>query len=189
MSTAADSRRYGGSVIEQLSTREVYRNPWLSVREDAVRFPNGSEGIYGVVDKSDFAIVVPYEDGGFWIVQQYRYPVTSRQWEFPLGMWPHGESGTALELAQRELAEETGLRARTFTHLGRLWAAPGTLNQAFDAYLATGLTPGEPDREHTESDMVHEWRSEADLLAMIRSGEFADAHSIAALALWRLLAT
>ena len=169
--------------VRQLSTREVYRNPWLRLREDEVRFADGSLGRYAVVDKADFVVVLAHEDDGFWLVQQYRYPVGSRQWEFPQGGWPSGHHGTPLELAAAELREETGLRAERYEHLGRLFAGYGFCSQGYDVYLASGLTAGEPEREPSESDMVHEWRSSADLRDMIRRGEFADAHSIAALAL------
>ena len=170
--------------VRQLSTREIYRNPWLRLREDEVEFADGSRGRYAVVDKADFVVVLAREDDGFWLVQQYRYPVGSRQWEFPQGGWPSGRSGTPAELAAAELREETGLRAEHLRHLGRLFAGYGFCSQGYDVYLATGLTHGEPERESTEADMVHEWRSSADLRDMLRRGEFADAHSIAALALF-----
>ena len=53
------------------SSREVYRNDWIRVREDAFELDDGSTGIYGVVEKADFALVVPEQDGGFWLVEQY----------------------------------------------------------------------------------------------------------------------
>ncbi len=170
--------------VRQLATREIYRNPWLRLREDEVEFADGSRGQYAVVDKSDFVTVLAVEDDGFWLVQQYRYPVGSRQWEFPQGGWPQGRSGTPLELAAAELREETGLRAAEYTHLGRLFAGYGFCSQRYDVFLATGLTPSEPERESTEADMVHEWRSIEAVREMVRHGEFADAHSIAALALF-----
>jgi 8-oxo-dGTP pyrophosphatase MutT (NUDIX family) len=171
------------SEIKRLTSREVYRNPWLALREDEIEYPDGSRGIYAVVDKKDFVVVLPWADGGYWLVEQFRYPVGSRQWEFPQGGWSHGHSGTALELAAAELAEETGLHAKEYAHLGRLFAAYGYSSQSFDVYLATDLVTGTPQREPTEQDMVHRWFSEADVRAMIRDGVFADSHSIAALAL------
>lgn len=172
--------------IRQLTTREVYRSRWMSVREDEVEFPSGLRGRYSVVDKPDFVVVLPYADGGFWLVQQFRYPVGSRQWEFPQGSWPAGRSGPAAQLAAAELHEETGLRAATLTPLGRLYAAYGFSSQRYDVYLASGLTAGTPHREPTEADMVHEWRPLADIRAMITDGALADAHSVAALALYDL---
>jgi 8-oxo-dGTP pyrophosphatase MutT (NUDIX family) len=173
-------------VIRQLSSREVYRSPWMSVREDEVQFPSGATGTYSVVDKQDFVLVLPYVDDGFWLVEQFRYPVGRREWEFPQGGWPAGHRGSPAELAAAELREETGLAASSLVHLGRLYAAYGYSSQGYHVYLATGLTQGEADREETEADMVHEWRSLTDIRAMISRGEFADAHSVAALTLYDL---
>jgi 8-oxo-dGTP pyrophosphatase MutT (NUDIX family) len=172
--------------IRQLSSREVYRSPWMSVREDEIAFASGATGTYSVVDKSDFVVVLPFADDGFWLVQQFRYPVGSRQWEFPQGGWPSGRSGTQAELAAAELGEETGFVAGSLVSLGRLYAAYGFCSQRYDVFLATDLTAGEPNREESEQDMVHEWRSLTELRAMITGGELADAHSVAALALYDL---
>jgi 8-oxo-dGTP pyrophosphatase MutT (NUDIX family) len=171
-------------IIRQESTREVYRNPWLRLREDEVRFPDGSTGIYTVIDKPDFVLVVPYENEGFWLVQQYRYPVGSRQWEFPQGGWPEGHGGSPAELAAAELREETGMRADELRHLGHLFAAYGFCGQAYDVFLATGLTAGEPQREATEADMIHRWFPVDEVYGMLARGEFADGHSVGALTLF-----
>jgi 8-oxo-dGTP pyrophosphatase MutT (NUDIX family) len=170
--------------IRQLASREVYRSAWMSVREDEVQFPSGVTGTYSVVEKQDFVLVLPFADDGFWLVQQYRYPIGRREWEFPQGGWSAGHSGAATALAAAELREETGFVAGALTHLGRLFAAYGFCSQSFDVYLAVDLTPGETQREATEADMVHEWRSVAEVRAMIGRGEFADAHSVAALTLF-----
>jgi 8-oxo-dGTP pyrophosphatase MutT (NUDIX family) len=169
--------------VEQVSSRVVYRNAWMTVREDEVRRADGSPGLYGVVDKSDFALVVPRQDDGFWLVEQYRYPVGRRAWEFPQGTWGSGESGSAQELAVAELREETGLTATDLRHLGRLSLAYGLTGQGYDVFLATGLVPGPPAREASEQDMVSRWFSDADLVAMLRSGEIEDASTVAAYAL------
>jgi 8-oxo-dGTP pyrophosphatase MutT (NUDIX family) len=174
------------SEIKQLATREVYRSPWMSVREDVVEFASGATGTYSVIDKRDFVVVLPYVDDGFWLVQQYRYPVGRREWEFPQGGWAADRGGAPAELAALELREETGLGADSLVHLGRLYAAYGFCSQGYDVFLATGLTPGETEREVSEQDMVHEWRSVAEIRAMIGRGEFADAHSVAALYLFDL---
>ncbi|GAB3934889.1 hypothetical protein GCM10027614_08710 [Micromonospora vulcania] len=128
--------------MERLESRTVYTNAWMTVREDRIRLPDGSTGIYGVVEKPDSALVLPRWTEGFWLVEQFRYPVGRRAWEFPQGSWGHGDGGGASALARQELAEETGLRAETFTHLGHLYEAYGYSTQGFDVYLATGLTEG-----------------------------------------------
>jgi 8-oxo-dGTP pyrophosphatase MutT (NUDIX family) len=172
--------------MERVSSRVVYRNPWMLVREDEIRRPDGTPGIYGVVEKPDFALVLPRWQDGFWMVQQYRYPVGRRAWEFPQGSWGHTADGDQTALARQELAEETGLRATSMTHLGHLFEAYGFSTQGFDVYLATGLTQGDPDREDSEQDMIHRAFTDLEITDMIRTGQIVDAPSLAALTLHRL---
>lgn len=173
-------------MIEQVSTRIVYRNPWMTVREDEVRRADGSPGVYGVVEKPDFALVLPRWQDGFWLVEQFRYPVGRRAWEFPQGSWGRGADGDQAALARQELAEETGLRAGALRHLGHLYEAYGFSNQGFDVYLATDLVAGAHDREASEQDMVHRACTDTEISEMIRSGQIVDAPSLAALTLYRL---
>jgi 8-oxo-dGTP pyrophosphatase MutT (NUDIX family) len=165
------------------SSREVYRNPWIRVREDAIELPDGSSGIYGVVERPDFALVVPVDRGGFWLVEQFRHPIGRRTWEFPQGTWSSGRSGSTEELARAELAEETGLRATRLEHLGRLDLAPGLMTQRFDVWRADGLAAGPTAREASEADMRTAFVPEAELRAMIRDGRFTDGPSLAAYSL------
>ncbi|HXL20713.1 MAG TPA: hypothetical protein VN961_24600 [Streptosporangiaceae bacterium] len=60
------------------SSTVVYANRWMAVREDQILRHDGTYGIYGVVQKPDFALIIPYADGGFHLVEQYRYPVRRR---------------------------------------------------------------------------------------------------------------
>ncbi len=158
----------------------------MSVREDAIEFPDGARSIYGVVDKPDFAVVIAAEEGHFHLVEQYRYALGHRSWEFPMGGWPAGKTGTPLQLAQSELMEETGFRAASWVHLGRLVQAGGYSSQGFDAYLATGLEPGPTNREDTELDMVHATVVEAEFTAMISDGRITDGVTVAAYTLLQL---
>jgi 8-oxo-dGTP pyrophosphatase MutT (NUDIX family) len=164
-------------------SREVYRNPWIRLREDTVERADGSTGVYSVVEKPDFALVVAAERDGVWLVEQFRHPVARRAWEFPQGTWSAGSTGTPEELARAELAEETGLRAARMAHLGHLDIAPGLLTQGCDVWLATDLTPGPTAREATEADMVAAFVTETELRTMIRDGRFTDGPSLAAYAL------
>jgi 8-oxo-dGTP pyrophosphatase MutT (NUDIX family) len=172
-----------------ISSREVYRNPWIAVREDEVELPDGTPGIYGVVDRPDFALVIPREaDGGLWMVEQYRYAIGRRSWEFPQGTWPPGgERGSIDELARAELREETGIRADELRHLGHLATAYGFCSQGYDVWLATGLQQGEAEREATEQDMIQRLVPAAEFEERIRTGEIFDSHTIAAYGLLNLL--
>lgn len=164
-------------------SREIYRNAWIRVREDTVERADGSRGLYSVVEKPHFALVLPVERDGFWLVEQYRYPLGRRALEFPQGTWSAGDDGSAEDLARAELREETGLRAGSLRHLGHLDLAPGLMTQEFDVWLASDLTPGSPAREATEADMTTLFVEEAELRAMIAGGRFTDGPSLAGYAL------
>src|SRR5271170_562283 len=110
--------------IVTLSSREVYRNPWLSMREDQILRSNGRPGIYGVIDKEDCAIIIPIHEDRVWLVEQFRYTVQQRCLELPQGGWEMGDVDPE-ELARGELKEELGLHAAQMTYLGTLWIAYG----------------------------------------------------------------
>lgn len=170
--------------IECVSTRVAYLNKWMTVREDAIRRPDGSDGIYGVIDKPAYALVIAKDGDRFRLVEQFRYPLGMRRWEFPQGTAPGLADMDPHELAARELREEAGLRAATMTALGILDVAPGMSSQRGRVFLATDITEGEPDRELEEQDMRSAWFSRDDVEQMIRHGEMTDAQSVAA---WMLL--
>ena len=165
------------------SSRLAYQNPWFRVREDVIERDDGSAGLYGVVERPDFALVIPAEADGFWLVEQFRYPLGRRSWEFPQGTWGHGRDGSPEELARAELAEETGIRAEGLRLHGHLDLAPGLVTQEFDVWLATGLTAGPTALKETETDMRSAFVPGPEMRAMIADGRFTDAPSLAALSL------
>jgi len=134
--------------IETTSTRLVYENRWMRVREDTIRRRDGSTGIYGVVEKPDFVVIVPVEDDGrVHLVEQYRYPVKGRYWELPQGSWEQAQGAEPLEMARGELREETGLEAARMFYAGHLFEACGYSNQGFHIFLVTDLRRGNADLE------------------------------------------
>ncbi len=169
--------------IETVASREIYRNNWFSLREDDIRRPDGSKGIYAVLDKPAYALVIAQDGDRFHLVEQFRYPLGLRRWEFPQGTAPDLKHLEPIELAARELREETGLRADAMALLGQLDVAPGVSSQRGWVFLATGITEGAHAREHEEQDMHSAWFSRAEVEQMMRDGEITDAQSIAAYAL------
>jgi 8-oxo-dGTP pyrophosphatase MutT (NUDIX family) len=157
------------------------------VREDVIELPDGTTGVYGVVERPDFALVLPADRNGFWLVEQFRHPIGRRSWEFPQGTWSHGLDGTPEDLARAELAEETGFRAGRLDHLGRLDLAPGLTTQRFDVWLAADLVPGPTAREVSEADMRSAFVPVTELRAMIGDGRFTDGPSLAAYSLFLML--
>ena len=106
--TADESRK-----IETTSTQLVYENRWMRVREDTIRRRDGSNGIYSVVEKPDFVVIIPVEDDGrLYLVEQFRYLVTGRYWEFPQGSWEQIEGADPLEMARRIAGGDRSRRCR-----------------------------------------------------------------------------
>lgn len=161
----------------------------MVVREDDIRRQDGSTGIYGVIDKPTYALVVATDGDRYRLVEQFRYPIGLRRWEFPQGTAPgtlDGDEPPPAELAAQELREETGLRAASMVVLGQLDVAPGMSSQRGWVFLATGLTEGDHDREPEEQDMHSEWFSGEQIEAMIVDGVITDAQTMAAWTLLRL---
>jgi 8-oxo-dGTP pyrophosphatase MutT (NUDIX family) len=166
--------------VETLSSREVYANNWMTVREDRIRRPDGTDGIYGVIDKPTYALVIPRDGDRLHLVEQFRYPVGKRRWEFPAGTAPDRAAQDPAELAVRELQEETGLLAGRMELIGRLEVAPGMSSQLGTVWLATELTEGAAQREHSEQDMRAAWFPTAEFETMAARGEITDSQSLAA---------
>ena len=169
-----------------LSSRIAYENPWTRVREDRFRRADGTGGLYGVVERPDFVVVVPWQDGCVTLVEQYRYPVGERVWEFPMGMWEQAPGTDPAVLAAAELREETGLIAARMTHCGTIFQGPGYCNQRGHIFLATDLTQGDHQREVTEQDMICRSVPLADFEAMIRDGTVREAMTISAFGVLRV---
>jgi 8-oxo-dGTP pyrophosphatase MutT (NUDIX family) len=171
--------------IRTLSTREVYRNPWLRVREDQVERSNGARGIYGVVEKEDCAIILPIENDTIYLVEQFRYPVQQRCLELPQGGWETAGVDPE-ELARGELREETGLIATRMTRLGTLWIAYGFVHQREHVYLATGLTRAGAEPDPEEHDLVLRTASLAEFEEMLLDGTICDSCTMGAWGLYKL---
>ena len=71
--------------IETVGTTVVYKNRWMTLREDAIVRSDGSTGRYSVVEKPDFAVIAAVADGEIYLVEQYRYALQQRCWELPQG--------------------------------------------------------------------------------------------------------
>lgn len=172
--------------IRTVTSRIVYENRWMRVREDQTLLRDGSTGIYGFVEKLDFVIVAPIDRGRVHLVQQFRYPVRSRQWEFPQGAWEGAPEADPAEVAKAELEEETGLRAGSIVEAGRLYPLYGTVTQSYRIFLASDLTSGEACRERTEQDLITSSFSLFEFEQMICDGVIQDAGTVASFGLLRL---
>lgn len=172
-----------GRTITTLSSREVYRNPWMRVREDQILRSNGQPGTYGVVEKDDAAIIVPIDNDRVWLVEQFRYTIQDRAIELPQGGWER-EIDSPEELARGELKEETGLHAEKMTYLGWHWIAYGFNRQKHHIFLATGLTQSEKDPDPEEHDLIVHSVTVEEFERMILDGVIRDNCTVAAWGLY-----
>jgi 8-oxo-dGTP pyrophosphatase MutT (NUDIX family) len=171
--------------IRTLGSREIYRNPWLRLREDEIERSNGAHGIYGVVEKDDCAVIIPIHGDMIYLVEQFRYTIQQQSLELPQGGWETAEVDPE-ELARGELREETGLAAGSMTYLGTMWIAYGFAKQKQHVFVATGLTQELADPDPEEHDMVVRTATVAEFERMLLDGTIQDSCTIAAWGLYKL---
>lgn len=161
-------------------TREIYQNPWVKLREDAVTRPDGKAGIYSVIDtRVATGCVAMTPDQQVWLCGQWRYPLNQYSWEIIEGGAEPNEA--PLAAIGRELEEEAGLKAAEWTPLG----APVHLSNCLSSevaylYLAEDLSPtaAHPDgTEQLEVRLVPFWQC----IEMVENGQITDGMSVIAL--------
>lgn len=160
-----------------LSVQEVYDNPWIKITHEEVLTPANTPGIYGKVHFKNIAIgIVPIDDENHtWLVGQYRYTLNAYHWEIPEGGGPLGTD--PLDSAKRELLEETGITATSWTKILDLHTSNSVTDEYGVAYVARDLSFGEAEPEETEElKLMRVPFSEA--VAMVMDGRITDALSM-----------
>lgn len=163
--------------FRKIDSRQLYDNPWITVIEDRIIKPNGSEGIYGKVLFKQLAIaVIPYADNGdIGLVGQHRYTLDTYSWEIPSG--GSSFSDTPEEGAQRELREETGLLAEHWEELARIHLSNSISDELGIVFLAQSLTERKTDFDDTEVLEIRRLPF-TDALEMVRKQEITDSLSV-----------
>lgn len=166
---------------DPIDSTQVYRGNFLDVRCDRVRLPSGDTALREYIVHPGAVMVVPLLDDGRLIVErQYRYPMSRVMLEFPAGKLEAGEP--SLPCAVRELAEETGYRAREWAFAGILHNAIAYSNEGIEIWFARGLVAGEQKLDEGEFVEVCTATAE-ELMAQACSGELTDAKTLIGL-LW-----
>lgn len=164
----------------RISTRLVYENPWIRVREDQVISPTGAPGIYGVVEsRIAIGVVALTDDHRVHLVGQHRYATDVYSWEIPEGGGEEGES--PLQAAQRELREETGLRASSWEQLGgEIHLSNCFTSERAHLFIARGLSQGAMAPDETEQ-LVQKTVEVKEALRMVEEGLVYDGLTVIAL--------
>ena len=159
-----------------VSSEEIFRGRIIKVKLDQVKMPDGSLAPRELVEHPGGVGVVAINDKDeVMLVQQYRKPIDKVLYEIPAGKLDPRE--VPLTCGKRELEEETGLTAKTFTYLGAIYGSPGFTDERTHIYLATGLTQGE---EHPDPDEFLDVIKMPiqELLGKILANEISDAKTV-----------
>ena len=168
------------------SQKEIYDNPWINLTEYQVINPAGNPGIYGKIHYKNYAIgILPLdEELNTYLVGQYRFATSSYSWELPEGGGPLAIE--PLESAKRELLEETGLKANSWTELQRMHLSNSVTDELNIIYLARGLEQFEAEPEDTEQLIVRKLPLD-EVYRMICANKITDAITVATVLRVKLL--
>ena len=169
--------------MKTISSIELLRTSIFWVTQDRALDPDGFEIQRAIVQHGGSAVVMPVDDRKrILLVRQYRLPTRQSLWEIPAGRVDPGE--TPAQAARRELAEETGYRARKMRKLAAFWPSPGFLAEKMTVYLATGLTAGKATPMEDER-IETRWFTPRELDQQIGSGRITDAKTMIAFLYWK----
>ena len=168
------------STEQTLKSEQLLDGRLLKVYRDTVRLPDGTDSVREWIDHPGASAVVPlFEDGSTLLVRQFRYPPRKTFLEVPAGKLDQ-EGESPLDVARRELEEETGWKAGRLTQLGSLYPCIGYSNEIIHFFLAEDLEEGTRELSEGEwMDVVHIGFNDA--LDLLRAGEILDMKTIAAL--------
>ncbi len=173
-----DRRKLARVPWRRLTTRLVYENPWIRVREDQVALPDGRTTLYGVVECAGCVGVLPFLDTETVVlVGQYRYVAGDFFWEMPTGATKPGETEEAA--VQRELAEEAGYEADRLVKLCAYHTGKSVVEETANIYLAEGLRAIQRPPDPTEFIEVRTFPFD-EVVRMVERDEIKDSMTIVA---------
>ncbi len=163
-----------------LAEKKIYENPWIALTEYDVVNPSGGKGIYGKVHFKSIAIgILPLDaELNTYLVGQFRFTLNQYSWEMPEGGGPLNID--PLESAKRELLEETGLIASSWTKLMDIHLSNSVSDECGIIYLARNLEQRDSSPEETEQIQVRKLPFE-EAYKMVESGAITDSMSMAAI--------
>jgi 8-oxo-dGTP pyrophosphatase MutT (NUDIX family) len=169
---------------QKISGKIVYRNKFYTVEEDIVTRPDGGEGVYSVVRKGPFCVVIAVDDlRRVYFIKQFRYPTQKYAWELIKG---GNENRVSIIAGKIELEEEAGLQAEHWEELGGLDPAASYCDEIGHTLIATGLKKAKANAQEEEGIVECQPFSREQYEEMIKKGELHDSQSIGALYMARL---
>jgi len=163
-----------------ITSKKVYDNRWITVKEDQVVNPMGNPGIYGKVIFKNLAVaIIPLDqDDCTWIVGQHRYTLDEYSWEIPMGGVPFDED--LLAGAKRELLEETGIAANQWTPLLKIHTSNSVTDEVGYSFIAEDITISTPQFDETEDIQIKKLPF-TEVVNLVLTGKITDGISIASI--------
>jgi len=137
-------RRHDKQPADDTRVGVLAEDPYLMLMRDAVRFADGSYGLYNRLIVPGGTALLPVLDGAIVLLHRFRHGTRTWHLEAPRGSF--AGVGTHEDEARRELREEIGSDAIALVDLGALHSTTGCLDEAHQLYLARINTVGQPDR-------------------------------------------
>ncbi|MGB5438485.1 MAG: NUDIX hydrolase [Gammaproteobacteria bacterium] len=163
------------------SSRLIYEGRVIKLGIESLTLPNGMAVELEVVRHPGGAAVVAIDnDNRICMLRQYRHAAGGWLWELPAGKLEPEE--TPATTASRELAEEAGLHAGSWTELGKILVTPGFCDEAIYLFLATDLVGTRTQQEPDELIEVH-WMPFNEALEQVYNGTILDAKTMLGLLL------
>ena len=155
-----------------INSESLYEGRIVSLRQDTVTLSDGTITQREVVDHKAAVVILPFErPHTLHLIKQYRYPIQQTLIECPAGLIEDHEN--PLDAAKRELLEETGFRANTWTPLGGGYPSPGFCNEKFYFFVAEDLTRGETAFDSDERIQQYPLSCQA-VESLLEQGELLD---------------
>ena len=161
-----------------LDSELIFDGRVVKVYKDSIELPTGQKSFREVVKHSGGVVILAYKEDKILLVKQYRYPLKEVMYELPAGKLEPNED--PFEAAKRELEEETGYCANTWTSLGYVYTSPGYSDEKLYLYKAENLefTHCHPD----DGEILEPLEVEKnEVLKMIKDGKINDAKTLCAL--------
>ncbi|MGP8253041.1 MAG: NUDIX hydrolase [Terracidiphilus sp.] len=170
-----------------VSSEVVYTGPLFRVLHDKIVEPGGFENERDIIRHNGSVVILALDDAknkkNPWVAmeRQYRHAANQFLWELPAGKLEPGED--PLEGAKRELAEETGYRAKKWKPLVEYYASPGFLGESMKVFLAQGLEAGDAAPEEDEKIELRLVKL-SEVIEMIEKGAILDGKTLCSVLLY-----